>query len=115
MTISFGSSTGERLAELVKCGAVKFGELIGNIYENPYLIKFGEVLKPKEEKTLCNCGHWIEIVGTKWQHMDKLNDGDSTDPNIEKCMGFGSVKKYREACYHCACIEPAPRNTGEKP
>ena len=49
-----------------------------------------------EMKILCKCGHWIGIVGTKWQHLDEITD------TLPKQI------KYRENCYHCTCIEPKP-------
>lgn len=57
-------------------------------------------VKEKKDSILCKCGHRIEKVGTKWQHID------FTDPSKTQI-------KYREACYHCDCINPIP--TGGKP
>jgi len=49
---------------------------------------------------LCKCGHWIGIVGTKWQHMDTVFDDAYTPQNRQI--------KYREKCYTCDCAEPTP-------
>ena len=54
-------------------------------------------------KIMCKkCGHWIGIVGTKWQHMGVIitdSCGGGTPPKSEV--------KYREKCYYCDCIAPA--------
>ncbi len=54
-------------------------------------------------KILCKCGHWIGIVGTKWQHMAVIitdSCGGGTPPKSEV--------KYREKCYYCDCSTPSP-------
>jgi len=56
----------------------------------------------KDEKILCKCGHWIRIVGTKWQHINKVcEDTDS------------EMMRYRESCYECDCINPEPLKLSE--
>ncbi len=60
-----------------------------------------ELDKVKDGKIMCKCGHWIGIVGTKWQHMaviltDSCGGGTPTTSEI----------KYRESCHYCDCAEP---------
>jgi hypothetical protein len=62
-------------------------------------------LQSKDGKILCKCGHWIGIVGMKWQHMDEehirtLFD-DAYTPHKKQI-------KYREKCYTCNCSTPTP-------
>ncbi len=52
-------------------------------------------------KVQCVCGHWIGIIGTKWQHIDEKIIAEWDD--IER-----KQIKYRETCYHCSCINPVP-------
>ena len=52
-------------------------------------------------KVMCKCGHWIGIVGSKWQHMRLEIRPD--DMGVQE-----EVLRYREACYRCDCINPEP-------
>jgi hypothetical protein len=63
----------------------------------------------KEINNVCKCGHWVEIVGTKWQHLDEAED----IPYFQGLVRPLSVKnkkliRYREKCYYCDCIDPKP-------
>jgi len=59
----------------------------------------------KDDKIMCKCGHWIGIVGTKWQHIDeeyiRTVFDDAYTPQKKQI-------KYREKCYTCDCAEPTP-------
>lgn len=61
---------------------------------------------------LCKCGHWIGIVNGDSYHMDYLNNVDKEAEffgvHIERCLGYGSEKKYQKICYHCECVNPCP-------
>ena len=58
---------------------------------------------PAEGKIICKCGHWIGIVGTKWQHMAViLTDSCGGDTPTT------SEIRSRESCYYCDCAEPTP-------
>lgn len=71
---------GEYSLVLSKCDAEKHGDII-----------------------LCKCDHPIEIVGTKWQHIELLSlKGMPFD-----AMPTGQIK-YRERCYKCDCVTPTP-------
>ena len=57
----------------------------------------------KDGKIMCKCGHWIDIVGTKWQHMAViLTDSCGGDTPTT------SEIRSRESCYYCDCAEPTP-------
>lgn len=67
-----------------------------------------EVKVHTENIMLCKCGHPIEIVGTKWQHIELLSlKGMPFD-----AMPTGQIK-YRERCYKCDCV--APTHAEESP
>lgn len=70
----------------------------------------------KGDIILCKCGHWIDFVGTKWQHLEEvLRENEAyTGPVRPWSVKDKKLIKYRETCYHCDCIEPAPKNTEEK-
>jgi hypothetical protein len=62
-----------------------------------------DMLYSHDGKILCKCGHWIGIMGTKWQHMAVIltdSCGCETPPTREI--------KYREKCYYCDCSTPTP-------
>jgi hypothetical protein len=42
-------------------------------------------------RVFCKCGHWIGIVGAKWEHIRRF-------PKIES----------QERCYRCECTSPKP-------
>ncbi|MDD3813267.1 MAG: hypothetical protein PHZ02_01365 [Desulfocapsaceae bacterium] len=79
--------------------------------------KAAKEIKPHTGEALCKCGHIISVVGTKWQHIDEIDEDDKRAEffgrQINTCMGYGKFRKYRETCYHCACIDPLPAE--EKP
>jgi hypothetical protein len=52
---------------------------------------------------MCKCGHYIGVVGTKWQHWEKILT-DSCGGNIPSKIEI----RYRETCYNCDCIDPKP-------
>ena len=61
-------------------------------------------LQSKDGKVLCKCGHWIGIVGTKWQHMDE----EYIRTVFDDAYTLQRQIKYREKCYTCDCAEPTP-------
>ena len=68
-----------------------------------YAVTKGDVVTSNRDIILCKCGHPIEIVGTKWQHIELLSlKGKPFDE-----MPKGEIK-YRERCYHCDCATPIP-------
>lgn len=52
------------------------------------------------------CGHSIQRIGTKWQHIDQAPIEYSESP-INKGQPNAEIK-YRELCYYCPCTTPTP-------
>jgi len=61
----------------------------------------------KDGKIMCKCGHWIGIVGTKWQHIDIELTRGPFDESYRRGVQKKQIK-YREKCYTCDCAEPTP-------
>ena len=84
--------------ERLEIGAPENAGKVGSIHSHLTL-----QLQSKDDKILCKCGHWIGVVGTKWQHMAVIITDSCGGETPQK-----SEVKYQERCYYCDCIEPIP-------
>lgn len=72
---------------------------------SPYQRKY----KFKNSNVLCKCGHYLGIVGAKWQHKFDLTLIEHYDDvNGKQMTHIKGEIDYQQKCYYCACVKPMP-------